>query len=457
MVEYDNVRANLQILAGSEPSKAMGIYRYPDQVEYRVDDVTKFQPIQAIWKTMINVGTIELLLSLQMTPFLDLSLKGDYTLLSQTEIIYRSRKPQSQSSNRTFVNKVSALLRHCINTFGANTVERWGVEIGALHDEMLSFLERPEDYADRFKTVYRMIKEWLPNMPVGGPDHNIAMETDFMKKAMALLQKDGVMFDFLSLCAVPHTRTLSEDGSTHFVVSPSPNYIRDCVRECRDILDHMGLAGLPIWVIAFGPEVRTRNHVSDSCYQATFIAKNTIDLIGLVDVIGYWQLSDIDTEYIDPPHPVWRHRHPVQGRAEKARLHHPETAEQHQHPDGGKETVCSSPPTPSIPTTSSSTTTHTLPTCTACPAARGSPMTTFIRCSTTMPPGTSRCVSTASNTAAIRLSPPPSTGSRAACSTNGCATASLTSFSPMTSDICRILSIPTGRCATRTARTAHWS
>ena len=353
VVEYDNVRTNLQILAGSEPPKAMGIYRYPDQVEYRVDDVTKFQPIQAIWKTMINVGTIqgmasvgmenqlhllqneigfqyarlesvltdesipmmsdgrynftyfdrtiELLLSLQMIPFLDLSLKGDYILLSENRIIYRGGKPQSQSSNRAFVNKVSALLRHCINTFGTNTVERWGVEIGALHDEMLSFLERPEDYADRFRSVYRMIKEWLPNMPVGGPDHNIAMETDFMKKAMALLQRDGVMFDFLSLCAVPHTRTLLEDGSTHFVVSPNPNYIRDCVKEIRDILDCMDLAGLPIWVTAFGPEVRTRNHVSDSCYQATFIAKNTIDLIGLVDAIGYWQLSDIDTEYIDTP------------------------------------------------------------------------------------------------------------------------------------------------------------
>ena len=27
--------------------------------------------------------------------------------------------------------------------------------------------------------------------------------------------------------------------------------------------------------------------------------KNTLDLIGLVDVIGYWQLSDVDSEYID--------------------------------------------------------------------------------------------------------------------------------------------------------------
>ena len=350
-VEYDDVRTNLKILAGTEQPKAMGIFRYPDQIEYLIDDVSKFQPIRAIWKTMINVGaiqsltnvkmgaqltliqseigfqyarlesvltdesiprmadgkynftyfdrTIEMLLTLNMIPFLDLSLKGDYIMLSQSRIVHRGGRPKKQSDHREFVDKVSALLRHCINTFGTNEVERWGLEIGALHDEMLNMLERPEEYVSRFKTVYQMIKEWLPNIKVGGPDYNIAMETDLLENALAMMQRDGVMFDFFSLCAVPHTRTLLEDGSTHFMVSPNPNYTRDCVREIRDILDGMGLAGLPIWVTALGPEVRTRNHVSDSCYQATFIAKNTIDLIGLVDVIGYWQLSDIDTEYID--------------------------------------------------------------------------------------------------------------------------------------------------------------
>ncbi len=353
VVELDSVRTNLQILAGSEPPGSMGTYRFPDQVEYKVEDVSRFTPIRPIWRTMINVGTIqslasvgvesqlrllqdeigfqyarlesvltdeaipkmsdghynfshfdriiELLLSLKMIPFLDLSLKGDYILLSESRVIYRGGKPQSQPSDRAFLDKVSALLRHCVNTFGANEVEKWGVEIGALHDVMLTLLERPEDYTRRYKAVRSMIKEWLPNMLVGGPDHNIAMEPDFLEKTLLLMRKEGVAFDFFSLCAVPHVRTVREDGSVHFVFSPNPDYVRDCVQEVRDILDRSGLDRLPIWVTAFGPDVRTRNHVNDSCYQATFIAKNTIDLIGLVDVIGYWQLSDVDAEYVDTP------------------------------------------------------------------------------------------------------------------------------------------------------------
>ena len=56
---------------------------------------------------------------------------------------------------------------------------------------------------------------------------------------------------------------------------------------------------IPIWLTVFSQDIRTRNHVNDSAYQATFITKNTLDLIDLVDTIGYWQLSDVDSEYID--------------------------------------------------------------------------------------------------------------------------------------------------------------
>lgn len=351
VVDYDNVRTNLQILAGSEPHKAVGMYRYPDQIEYQIGDVAKSRPIQAIWKTMINIGTlkgltnvniksqltmlqdeigfkyariesvltdesipklpngqynfsyfdraIDLLLSLKLTPFLDLSFKGDYILLSRSEIVYRADKPKSSSSEKEFLQKVSALLRHCINTFGYSEVEKWGVELCALHDEMLRFLETPEEFVRRFCTAYRMIKEWLPNLLVGGPEHNVATDIDFVRQATILLAKHGILPDFLSLCAVPYEPTEAEDGGVRFVNSPNPDYLLDCISGVRNTLRELLGRDIPIWITAFGPDIRTRNYVNDSCYQATFIAKNTIDLIDLVDVIGYWQLSDIDTEYID--------------------------------------------------------------------------------------------------------------------------------------------------------------
>ena len=351
-VEYHTVREDLENLAGPEPLKALGMYRFPDQMEYVVENVSEFRPIKPIWKQMINLGTlaglsnintkshltmlqeeigfkyariegvltdesmpvlpngqynfsqfdraISLLLSLKLTPFLDLSFKGDYVLLNRSETLYRGDRPRVPASEQEFQEKVSALIRHCINTFGAGEVERWGVEICALHDETLNFIETPQEFARRFCAVYRMIKSWLPNMLVGGPEHNIAVEFGFLQEVLTLLARDTVRPDFLSVCAVPYEPTQGLDRSIPFVLSARADYIKGRIDDLKYLLrTHLATADLPIWVTAFSQDIRTRNHVNDSAYQATFIVKNTLDLIGMVDVIGYWQLSDVDSEYID--------------------------------------------------------------------------------------------------------------------------------------------------------------
>ncbi len=351
-VEYDTVRRDLENLAGPEPLKALGMYRFPDQMEYTVEDVSEFHSIKPIWKEMINIGTlaglsnvntkshltmlqeeigfryariegvlteesmpilpngqynfsqfdraIELLLSLKMIPFLDLSFKGDYVLLNRSEVLYRGDRPRVPASEKEFSEKVSALIRHSINTFGAGEVERWGVEICALHDEALNFIETPEDFTRRFCDVYRMIKAWLPNMLVGGPEHNLAVDYGFLQKVLTLLEQEQVMPDFLSLCAVPYEPTQGSDRSIPFVLSAGADYIRDRVADMKALLkSSSSYKDIPVWITVFSQDIRTRNHVNDSAYQATFIVKNTLDLIGMVDLIGYWQLSDVDSEYID--------------------------------------------------------------------------------------------------------------------------------------------------------------
>ncbi len=351
-VAYDNIRESLEHLAGSEPVKSLGLYRFPDQMEYVVEDVSNFTPIQPIWKQMINIGTlkglanvntkahltllqeeigfkyariesilteetmpmlpggqynfshfdraIELLLSLKLTPFLDLSLKGDYnTLVARLGNLYRGDKPRQQISEAEFCDKVSALIRHCINTFGAGEVEKWGVEICAIHDVDLEFLETPEEFARRFRSVYDMIKAWLPNMLIGGPEQHIAKDNTFIEEVADIFHRWGVKPDFLSLCAMPYEPAPSAEENGVYIISSDPDYIRSRVQSIRDMIYRRFGGHMPVWLTVFSSNVRTRNHVNDSCYQATFIVKNTIEMIGLADVIGYWQLSDIDAEYID--------------------------------------------------------------------------------------------------------------------------------------------------------------
>ena len=351
-VDYGAVRENLELLAGPKQANVLGLYRFPDHVNYVVEDVSKLRPIRPIWKQMINIGTlqalnnvnvkdhltllqesigfryariesvlteetmpqlengqynfsffdraIELLLSLKMTPFLDLSMKGDYnTLISRSGHLYRGDKPRRRVADREFINKASALIRHCINTFGAGEVEKWGVELCAVHGENLEFLETPEEFAHRFRAVYDLIKSWVPQMLVGGPEQHIATDEHFILQVAEHLHTWGIKPDFLSLCAMPYEPAATDVGKQHYIIASDPDYIRNRVESIRDMLHARYGEKMPIWLTVFSQDIRTRNHVNDSAYQATFITKNTIDLIDLVDVIGYWQLSDIDAEYID--------------------------------------------------------------------------------------------------------------------------------------------------------------
>ncbi len=351
-VNYDSVKESLMTLAGPDAPKSLGIYRFPDKMEYIVEDVSQVQPIQPIWNQIINIGSlcnllmvnkrgalvlaqeeigfkyariegiltedsipklpngqynfsqfdraIKLLLSLKLIPFLDLSFKGSYVHLSRSEMFFREDQ-HNRLLSLEYEKKVSALIRHCINTFGSSEVERWGVEISIQHDETLHILETPEEFASRFREIYTMIKHWLPKMLVGGPEFNLILDHSFLSRVLARLLDWGVRPDFLSLCALPYEASPSDDSPIP-IFSFNENCIRDRVQQIFDMLNstHLPSAGrIPIWVTVLGQDIRTRNHVNDSCHQATFLVKNTIDLIGLVDAIGYWQLSDLDSEYID--------------------------------------------------------------------------------------------------------------------------------------------------------------
>ncbi len=350
-VGYSEVRENLTMLAGPDPVKALGMYRFPDQLEYVAEDVTSFRPIQPIWKQMINLGTlqslsninikshltllqeeigfkyariegvlsedsmpmlpngaynfsqfdraIDLLLSLKLTPFLDLSF-GSPVIQSRSGSLYRGDTMRMPSSHQAFEHKVLALIRHCINTFGASEVERWGVETSLFHDEHMDFMETPLEYAQRFRSVYQAIKTWLPNMLVGGPEIHIALGNEFILEVAKLLQSWEIRPDFLSLCVVPYEPTRSNNETAPYIHTFHADYIKERVQSVKSmILEQFQNKSMPIWATVFTPDVRTRNYVNDSAYQATFIVKNTLDLIDLADVIGYWQLSDVDSEYVD--------------------------------------------------------------------------------------------------------------------------------------------------------------
>ncbi len=350
-VDYSTVAEELQSMAGDEPPKLMGKFQYPVTDEHTVEDVTQFQRIPRIWKSMINLGsasslqdvaigsalemvqseigfeyarienvldenavprtpeggynfsrlfrTLQQLLSLHLTPYLDLSFAGDLLVDSRSRSLYHGDKPRRTETVPQYLAKVKELMRRCINTFGADIVEQWVIEVCIPHYDDLQPMETPEVFVARYCAVHRLLKSWLPSIRVGGSNRHIGSDKAHLRECIRLLKQADVRPDFFSLCAVPSEQAHGEGSISSYILSPNPNFIRDSICSLREELTQHYGREMPLYVSVLAPDVRIRNFSNDSCYQSVFFTKNTLDLIGLVDLIGYWQLSDADSEHSD--------------------------------------------------------------------------------------------------------------------------------------------------------------
>lgn len=325
---------------------------YPAQSKFVVNNMNVYQETRPIWHSMINIGVssnldnynlrshlalaqkeigftygriqsvlneesipsipgggynysnfdnyIEMLLSINIVPFLDITTRTNYIFLASSNLVYPAVKEGVNTTNeQRYLEKLSALIKHCINTFGAEEVERWGFEISYFHDELLQPTETTKGFVSRIAKGYKLIKTLLPRALVGGLHHNVSVSPHIFSNIIAEMDRLGFTPDFISLSVFPIEPFSDEIQKPWFVLSSNPNFPLDRVTQVKEILKQYPKITQALYVTVLGPDVRVRNYINDSCFKGTFFVKNTIDLIGQVDGIGYWQLSDIGSEHTD--------------------------------------------------------------------------------------------------------------------------------------------------------------
>jgi len=335
----------------SSPVSISSSFHQPQQHLIMVDDVRKVTKVKPIWKSMINIGfstnlsnysiqsqlnmvqkeigfyygriqgvlnsevvsqhssgefnysafdrNIEQLLSIGLVPFLDLSFRPNYNILSETTIIAPTSESETPVDLVAISNKLNAIVRHCINTFGTSEVSRWGFEIGYHQDAFLRTTETPSDFIRRFQNSYLYIKTLLPNAIVGGPCFNLTLSAARFEEYLAEMDLLKFSPDFISLSAFPYQFRAGTANPPEFVYASDPDFIINRTNALRQLLSNHPNVSNALYITAFGTDVKTRNLVNDTCFQATYFLRNTLRLIGKVDVLGYWQLSDIDSEHLD--------------------------------------------------------------------------------------------------------------------------------------------------------------
>lgn len=333
---------------------------YPSTARYTVRNIQKSRKITPIWKQAVNIGFIntqnsallhaqlrdtqrdmgfqygrlqgvltnhlmpklpdgnynftyfdrhiEMLLSVNMTPYLDLSESASYFFTPQ--IIYTREAGASYEliSPSAYIGKVNALIKHCINIYGISQVETWIFEIGHLHDEYLNPIESPREFAERFAASYRDIKRLLPDAQVGGIVYNTALGSDPLVQLLDALERRNAAPDFISISIFPREIVrVSEKNAfgdnTRF--STNPNYAIEHLRLIKELLATRPFFNQRIFVASIGTDIQMRNLNNDTCYQGTFLAKVITDFLDTVDLVAYWQLTDLSIESPDIKQPLF--------------------------------------------------------------------------------------------------------------------------------------------------------
>lgn len=231
---------------------------------------------------------IDLLTMNNLLPYLELAYPLEYLATGdQSEIHVDSEQ---------FLEIVYQLLMHSANMYGPDVMEKWYFEISYFEHLFAGKYESIDSFILRFQKTYWMIKNFLPNAKVGGICHDAIFSYERYEKILLKLNELGIQPDFLSIGIIPYE--YGQDNTTHYspeglYYSSDKSYALHQVVKFKNLISSYFSVLPEIHVAFLGLDILNHNFMNDTCFQSTFFFRNTVDLVNEVDMLGYYQLSDI--------------------------------------------------------------------------------------------------------------------------------------------------------------------
>jgi len=232
----------------------------------------------------------------EIKPYIELGFKP-IRLIRNTENYFVSQEREILFRNLSEYKKfLYTLVTHYVNRYGMEEVERWYFE--QWNDPRYFVSEDYLEYFEVFETAYDTLKSISPQIKLGGGGFQQSDTNVTLQQVIALWKKRMCYPDFISLYSYPYTRgevNMEYDARR----SKDPDFVRNQVLMARDILHESGLYNPELHISEWNSTISNRNCLNDSCYKGAYIMKNIIDVIGQVDLMGYWVGSDLFSEYLD--------------------------------------------------------------------------------------------------------------------------------------------------------------
>lgn len=214
-------------------------------------------------------GVLDSLLELGLVPWISMN-----KLVGQFK--------ESNYSMDEWKKKLRAFCRHILNRYGKQNVEQWKIELVSNDPKDKSLVSK---YTIFYQTTYRIIKELIPNISIGGGNFVVTNDLDlesFLDKELS-----DCNFDFYSFVLFPYSNRLVRE-KRNFQRVTDPDFL---VQQ----LQHIKQSSLskPIYISEWSNTVSRSNLLNDSLYKGAFIVKSIIDVFDQVAGLGYWLGSDL--------------------------------------------------------------------------------------------------------------------------------------------------------------------
>lgn len=262
------------------------------------------------------------LLDIGITPFIELGFMPEKLASSNNQIFMWSSYVTSPNNMSKWLDMIDAFIRHIINRYGVEEVEKWYFEFwNEPNLENVFWDGSREDFFNFFKVTYEKIKFINSNLKVGGFGNlKLGDLSSWINEFKEYSEANKCYLDFFSFHAyqlkiisdsfnkeswfnerIEDIKTNKNIGVGNFDLSSKAelgdeNHMNEIIKEIVDIGSKLNIKYEEYWITEWNSSMDCRDLVHDTCYMAAFIVKTCIENANLVTGMGFWTFTDLFEE-----------------------------------------------------------------------------------------------------------------------------------------------------------------
>ncbi|NBC84451.1 MAG: glycoside hydrolase [Bacteroidetes bacterium] len=290
---------------------------HDDMFVYKIEDgkeVYNWQYIDELYDRLLEMG---------IRPFVELSFfPCDMTDGKGTVFWWEACNTPPEDLSK-WKRLVTRFVEHCVDRYGVEEVKKWYFEVWNEPNLGYFFNGDLNDYLELYKTSAEAVKSVNKDFKIGGPATsnfiiskedekrlkekgkitdltledlaNAQFEGVLIKEFLAFCEDENVPVDFISTHPYPTHFPLDIDGPAYDFSRPV-NSVHTDLLWLNNVVANSAFPDIEIHLTEWSSCPSPRDHTHDYLQEATYIVKQNLDCIGMVNSMSYWTFTDVFEE-----------------------------------------------------------------------------------------------------------------------------------------------------------------